>query len=107
MKSKIIIHGGAWNIPEKLHKAHLSGLEKALKVGQKILKATDSSLETVLAIIKNMENNPTFDAGKGSFLNSRGEVEMDAGIMLGDDLSAGAVAGIQNVKNPIEVANLV
>ncbi|KAA3615717.1 MAG: peptidase T [Calditrichaeota bacterium] len=107
MTPKIIIHGGAWDIPKILHKAHLKGIKDALNVGREILSKSDDSLETVLAIIKNLEDNPTFDAGKGSFLNSAGEVEMDAAIMVGEDLSIGAVAAIQNVKNPIEVANLV
>jgi L-asparaginase / beta-aspartyl-peptidase len=107
MTPKIIIHGGAWDIPKPLHQPHLSGIKSALKIGQKILLNTDDPVQTVLAIIKNLEDNPVFDAGKGSFLNKMGEVEMDAAIMVGSDLSVGAVAAIQNVQNPIAVANLV
>jgi L-asparaginase / beta-aspartyl-peptidase len=107
MTPKIIVHGGAWDIPKSLHRPHLTGIKSALKIGQKVLLNTDDSVQTVLAIIKNLEDNPVFDAGKGSFLNNAAEVEMDAGIMVGTDLSVGAVAAIQNVKNPIEVANLV
>lgn len=107
MIPKIIIHGGAWDIPKTLHAAHSRGITDSLKVGQRNLSKTDNSIETVLAVIKKLEDDPTFDAGKGSFLNNSAEVEMDAAIMCGDDLSIGAVAAIQNVQNPIEVANLV
>lgn len=103
----IIVHGGAWEIPPVMHKAHLAGINTALETGQKMLRETDDALQTVLAIIRYLEDDPTFDAGKGSFLNSAGEVEMDAGVMVGRDLSAGAVAAIQNVRHPIHVADLV
>lgn len=107
MQPKIIIHGGAWDIPADQHESHRRGIEHALKIGISVLTKTDDALQTVIAIIKDLEDNPVFDAGKGSFLNENGEVEMDAGIMVGKDLSVGAVAGIRHVKNPIVVANLV
>jgi beta-aspartyl-peptidase (threonine type) len=103
----IIVHGGAWDIPSELHSEHLKGIHSVLDTGIRILKKTDSSLLTVLEIIKLFEDNPIFDAGTGSFLNSDGEVEMDAGVMVGSDLSAGAVAAIRNVKHPIEIAEKI
>lgn len=103
----IIVHGGAWDIPISAHQDHVTGIENALQAGQKYLKETNDPVETVIEIIKILENDQAFDAGTGSFLNDMGEVEMDAGIMNGTDLSIGAVAAIQHVKHPIEVAELV
>lgn len=104
---KIIVHGGAWDIPKEHHKAHEEGVEKAALIGLDTLKKGSSAIDACIAAVKSMENDPTFDAGKGSFLNLNGEVEMDAIVMDGTDLSIGSVAGIQCVKNPIEVANKV
>ncbi len=104
---RLIIHGGAWDIPKIHHRAHLSGIESALECGRKILKETDDALITVKETIMTLEKDSTFDAGTGSFLNSSGEVEMDAGIMVGADLSGGAVAAIQQVRHPIQIADLV
>lgn len=107
MKPVLIVHGGAWDIPENTHKAHLNGILRALETGCEVLKKCDSALETVLKTIRYLESDPTFDAGKGSFLNAAGEVEMDAGIMVGKDLTAGAVAAIQQVEHPISVAEFI
>ncbi len=107
MEAKLIVHGGAWDIPAHLHQEHRQGLKQALKIGQEVLKNTDDSLKTVLKVIEFLEDFPVFDAGRGSFLNAEAQVEMDAGLMVGKDLSAGAVAGIQNVAHPIRVAELV
>lgn len=103
----LIVHGGAWDIPLSMHPAHLEGMEQALMTGRKILERNGTALETVIACIRDLEDNPTFDAGRGSFLNAAGEVEMDAGIMVGKDLSAGAVAAIRNVAHPIDVAEFI
>lgn len=107
MEPVLIIHGGAWDIHVELHKAHIAGIRKALETGRSVLKKTDNALETVLETIFCLESDPTFDAGRGSFLNADGEVEMDAGIMVGVDLSAGAVAAIQHVEHPVAVAEHV
>lgn len=107
IKPKIIVHGGAWDIPAHMHKMHTDGIEKALRKGIEILQKTNDPIETVIGIVCALEDDPTFDAGKGSFLNEAGQVEMDAGIMHGKDLSVGAVAAIQNIRNPIIIANLV
>jgi len=103
----LMVHGGAWNIPRKAHKAHRDGVEKALQAGRAQLAGSDDPLKAVLAAIRVLEDDPTFDAGTGSFLNRNAEVEMDAGIMLGRDLSCGAVAAIRNVRHPVDAAELV
>ena len=105
MGYSIIVHGGAWNIPVELHEAHLHGIEAALHAGLDLLKNGLQAVDVVVEVVKLLESDPTFDAGRGSFLNSAGEVEMDAIVMDGRDLSAGAVAAIQNVFHPVEVAN--
>ncbi|NOX88255.1 MAG: hypothetical protein GXO77_04450 [Calditrichaeota bacterium] len=107
MEPKVIVHGGAWDIPAALHQEHREGIKQALEHAQSALKSSDDPLFAVLEAIKFMESFPVFDAGRGSFLNARGEVEMDAGLMVGKDLSVGAVAAIRNVAHPIEVADLV
>ena len=108
-KYAIAIHGGAGTIlkstmtPEK-EKAYLDGLKNAIEAGETILKNGGSSLDAVEKAIRSLEDNPLFNAGKGAVFSNAGKNEMDASIMNGEDLSAGAVAGISNVKNPITLA---
>jgi beta-aspartyl-peptidase (threonine type) len=106
-KFSLIVHGGAWDIPKKFHQAHLSGMERAAGLGFDLLKGGARATDTVIEMVKILEENPAFDAGRGSFLNKAGEAEMDALIMDGSDLSVGAVAAIQNVWHPILAAELV
>ncbi|MFQ5869020.1 MAG: isoaspartyl peptidase/L-asparaginase [Candidatus Zixiibacteriota bacterium] len=106
-KPKIIVHGGAWDIPGEVHKAHLKGCRKAAELGYEILSSGGSALDAVEAAVRALEGDPTFDAGRGSFLNLEAEVEMDAIIMDGRDLESGAVAGVGNVRNPVSLARLV
>ena len=108
-KYAIAIHGGAGTIlkntmtPEK-EKAYLDGLKNAIEAGETILKNGGSSIDAVEKAIRSLEDNPLFNAGKGAVFSNAGKNEMDASIMNGEDLSAGAVAGISNVKNPISLA---
>ena len=81
--------------------------QNALKAGWDILKAGGSAVDAVEAAIVVMEDDETFDAGRGSFLNSVGEIELDASIMEGKTYRAGAVAAVQNVKNPISLARRI
>jgi beta-aspartyl-peptidase (threonine type) len=106
-KFSLIVHGGAWDIPEKFHRAHLQGMEKAAAKGYNFLKRGAAAVETVIEVVKILEQDPTFDAGHGSFLNQAGEVEMDALVMDGLNMSLGAVAAIQNVRHPVLAADLV
>lgn len=102
---KIIVHGGAWDIPKEYHQAHLKGVEAAALKGSLALNEGKSAVEVCLEAVTALENDPTFDAGKGSFLNAEGKVEMDAFLMDGKDLSIGSVVAVQSVKNPILLAN--
>ena len=106
-KYLIIVHGGAWDIPPDMHQAHLDGVENALTNGIELLSDGATALQAVIRAVTVMEDDPTFDAGYGSFLNKNGEVEMDAIVVDGRDLSFGAVAAIQNVRNPVLVADLI
>ena len=108
----IAIHGGAGTIlkstmtleKELLYK---SGLQNAIEAGESILKNGGSSFDAVETAIIQLENNPLFNAGKGAVFTHNGKHELDASIMNGKDLTAGAVAGIQHIKNPISLARSV
>ncbi|MBA3766640.1 MAG: isoaspartyl peptidase/L-asparaginase [Acidobacteria bacterium] len=106
------IHGGAGTIlksemaPE-LEAAYRAKLQEAVLAGYNILKNGGSSLDSVEAAIRILEDSPLFNAGKGSVLTSAGTVEMDASIMDGKTLKAGAVTGVKHIKNPISLARIV
>lgn len=108
-KYAIAIHGGAGTILKNTmttekEKAYLDALKNAIEAGETILKNGGSSLDAVEKAVRSLEDNPLFNAGKGAVFSNAGKNEMDASIMNGADLSAGAVAGISNVKNPISLA---
>lgn len=103
----LIVHGGAWDIPHELVSAHRDGLAAALDVGWEILSSGGSAVDAVEKTINALEDDPTFDAGKGSFVNALGEIELDASIMNGTVFRAGAVAAIQNIRYPISLARKV
>ena len=106
------IHGGAGTIlkstmtPE-MEKAYRAKLSEALLAGFEILKNDGTSLDAVEAAIRLMEDSPLFNAGKGAVFTSEGTIELDASIMDGKSLKAGAVAAVKHLKNPITVARLV
>ena len=108
----IVVHGGAGtilkdNMTNEMEKAYKQKLEEALNVGYSILKQNGKSVDAVEATIKILEDSELFNAGKGSVLSNNEEVEMDASIMTGDNLNAGAVSGIKKIKNPITLARKV
>ncbi|MDJ0841454.1 MAG: isoaspartyl peptidase/L-asparaginase [Acidobacteriota bacterium] len=103
----LAVHGGAWNIPDALWDAHARGCEAAWTAGMKVLREGGSAVEGLCAAVRVMEDDPTFDAGYGSFLNDQGEVELEAGLMEGRQLESGAVLGVNRVKNPIDLARHV
>ena len=107
MQPKLIVHGGAWNIPEEYVQAHIFGVSKAVEFTYPKLMSGCSALDAVEAAVNYLEEDPTFDAGRGAFLNERGEIELDAMIMDGQNLDFGAVAALQNVLNPVSVARKV
>jgi beta-aspartyl-peptidase (threonine type) len=92
--------------PEK-EAAYTEKLKEALSTGYKILDSGGTSLDAVNAVINIMEDSPLFNAGKGAVLTEKGEAELDASIMEGKTLAAGAVAGVKHIKNPINLALLV
>lgn len=109
-KIGIAVHGGVgWNIPfiKKHVKGYEEGLRAAILAGYKVLKKGGSSLNAVEEAVKSLEDNYLFNAGRGSALNLLGEVEMDASIMDGKDLRAGAVSMVRSVKNPVTLARCV
>ena len=108
----IVIHGGAGtilkrNMSEEMELSYKLKLEEAINIGYDILKNNGSSIDAVEATIKILENSELFNAGKGSVLSNKGEVEMDASIMNGQNLNAGAISGIKKIKNPISGARMV
>ncbi|OPY31760.1 MAG: isoaspartyl peptidase [Methanomassiliicoccales archaeon PtaU1.Bin124] len=103
----LIVHGGAWDIPDDLVEEHRKGMNTALDCGYEVLLTGGTSLDAVQAAVEAMEAECIFDAGCGSFLNEQGEVEMDAAIMEGSSLRLGSVASIRNVKHPVKVARHV
>ncbi len=107
MPTAMIVHGGAWNIPAELLAAHRNGCREAALRGWRVLQDGGSALDAVEAAVRYLEDDPVFDAGTGSFLNEDGQVELDAGIMDGSTLAAGAVGAVHRVHNPITLARRV
>jgi len=107
MKPVIVIHGGAWEIPDDQIEENIAGVGEAVRLGWRALEKGGSALDAVVAAVNSMEDNPIFDAGIGSVLTEDGTVEMDALIMDGETLEAGAVAGLRDVRYPIRLARLV
>jgi beta-aspartyl-peptidase (threonine type) len=107
LKPSMIVHGGAWDIPNDMVDGHKSGCRAALLLGWEVLQSGGDALEAVEVAIRAMEDDPIFDAGTGSVLNTEGEAELDASIMEGRGLEAGAVAAVKGIKNPISLARRV
>ncbi|MCT4643752.1 MAG: isoaspartyl peptidase/L-asparaginase, partial [Carboxylicivirga sp.] len=108
----IAIHGGAGNMDRAnfsdediLH--YKAALSEALDIGKKALNGGQSAVDVVELVVKNLEDNPLFNAGKGAVFTNDGRNELDAAIMDGSNLNAGAVAGIGDIRNPIGAARLV
>src|SRR5213596_4203828 len=111
-KFGLVIHGGAGTIersnmtPEKEHE-YRAGLERALTAGYDVLKNGGSSLDATEAAVRVLEDDPHFNAGRGSVFTSAGTNEMDASIMDGKTLKAGAIGSVQHIKSPVSLARLV
>jgi len=110
-KFTILLHGGVGTIsrdmPDSLKNDYLLSLKNALSLGKKILENGGLSLDAVEQVVRFLEDDPRFNAGKGAVYTSEGTHELDASIMDGRDLSCGAVAGVKTIKNPIALARLV
>ena len=107
MKPTMAVHGGAWAIPSDQLGAHRLGCIRALETGLEILKSGGTSLEAIECSVIELENNETFDAGLGSFLNRMGAVTLDAGVMDGRSLACGSVAHVTGVRNAVSLARRV
>lgn len=107
MKPALIVHGGAWDIPDEAVDSCKSGCHRALAAGWSVLSRGESALDAIEAAIIVLEDDPVFDAGYGSHLNLDGRVECDAIVMNGATLRAGAASTLQRVKNPIQVARKI
>ncbi|KAJ9585770.1 hypothetical protein L9F63_002407 [Diploptera punctata] len=103
----VLVHGGAGDIPDSRVEPKLLGVRKSAKKGYLVLKNGGTVIDAVQAAVQVMEDDEAFNAGYGSVLNEDGEVEMDAIIMEGTEMKAGAVGALKNVANPIDVARLV
>ena len=108
----IAVHGGAgsgeWeHMPDAREAAYHAALDRALKAGAAVLDRNGAPMDAVEAALHVLEDDPLFNAGKGAVFNERGENEMDASIMDGATLKAGAVAAVHATKNPISLARAV
>ncbi|XP_067277057.1 isoaspartyl peptidase/L-asparaginase [Pseudorasbora parva] len=103
----VVVHGGAGHIPKERVEDSTIGVKEAVRSGYAILQKGGSAMDAVVEAVTIMENNPRFNAGLGSVLNVKGEVEMDAFVMDGRSLASGAVSAVRRVANPVQLARLV
>lgn len=103
----LLVHGGAWAIPDDMVEAHVRGVRDAMRAGWEVLKRGATAVDAVEAAVMVMEDDDTFDAGRGSFLNRDGRVQLDAMLMEGHTLRAGGVGCVERIKNPVCAARKV
>src|SRR5215813_9861679 len=103
----LLIHGGAWAMPDDAIAAHEAGIANALAAGYALLERGASAVDAVEAAVAVMEDDEAFDAGRGSFLTRDGRVQLDALLMNGANLRTGGVACVERLRNPIRAARLV
>src|SRR5271157_6133818 len=103
----LIVHGGAWAIPDDMLEAHEQGVFDALQTGYSLLELGASATDAVEGAVTRLEDDTTFDAGRGSFLTRDGRVQLDALLMDGGTMRAGGVACVERLRNPIQAARIV
>jgi L-asparaginase / beta-aspartyl-peptidase len=103
----LVVHGGAWAIPDNMVDAHLNGVRNAVAAGWRALQKGGSALDAVEEAVVALEDDEAFDAGRGSFLNRDGKVQLDAFIMEGSTLRGGGVGGVERIRNPIRAARKI
>ena len=103
----LLVHGGAWAVPDGMVDSHLNGVRHAMAAGWKVLSRGGTALDAVEEAVVVMEDDETFDAGRGSFLNRDGKVQLDALIMDGGTLRAGGVGCVEHLRNPIRAARKI
>jgi len=107
MEPRLIVHGGAWDIPDQQVEDHMRGVRRAVSRVFPRLQDGLSALDAVEAAVNVLEEDPTFDSGCGAVLNAQGDIELDAMIMEGAELRYGAVAAVQNILHPVTLARAV
>jgi beta-aspartyl-peptidase (threonine type) len=103
----LVVHGGAWAIPDDMVEAHLNGVRNASTAGWRTLERGGSALDAVEEAVVVLEDDETFDAGRGSFLNRDGKVQLDAFIMDGLTLRGGGVGCVERLRNPVRAARKI
>src|ERR1700756_3389578 len=103
----LVIHGGAWAIPDDMVDTHLNGVRNAAAAGWRALERGGSALDAVEEAVVVLEDDETFDAGRGSFLNRDGKVQLDAFIMDGATLRGGGVGCVERLRNPVRAARKI
>jgi beta-aspartyl-peptidase (threonine type) len=103
----LVIHGGAWAMPDGMVEAHIRGVNNALAAGWRVLERGGTALDAVEEAVVILEDDETFDAGRGSFLNRDGRVQLDALIMDGATLRAGGVGCVEHLRNPVRAARKI
>jgi beta-aspartyl-peptidase (threonine type) len=103
----LVVHGGAWAIPDDMVEAHLNGVRNACATGWRVLERGGSALDAVEETVVVLEDDETFDAGRGSFLNRDGKVQLDAFIMDGATLRGGGVGCVERLRNPVRAARKI
>jgi beta-aspartyl-peptidase (threonine type) len=103
----LVVHGGAWAMPDDMVDAHIRGVTNALAAGWRVLESGGAALDAVEEAVVIMEDDETFDAGRGSFLNRDGKVQLDALIMDGATLRAGGVGCVERLRNPVRAARKI
>ncbi len=103
----LVVHGGAWAMPDDMVEAHIRGVNNALAAGWRVLERGGPALDAVEEAVVIMEDDETFDAGRGSFLNRDGKAQLDALIMDGTTLRAGGVGCVERLRNPVRAARKI
>ncbi len=103
----LVVHGGAWAIPDDMVEGHLRGVVNALVAGWRVLERGGAALDAIEEAVVVMEDDEMFDAGRGSFLNRDGKVQLDALIMDGATLRAGGVGCVERLRNPVRTARKI
>ena len=103
----LVVHGGAWAMPDDMVEAHLHGVRNALAAGWRVLERGGIALDAIEEAVVIMEDDETFDAGRGSFLNRDGKVQLDALLMDGATLRAGGVGCVERLRNPVRAARKI
>jgi len=103
----LVVHGGAWAMPDDMVEAHINGVRNALAAGWSVLARGGAALDAIEEAVVIMEDDDTFDAGRGSFLNRDGKVQLDALMMDGSTLRAGGVGCVERLRNPVRAARKI